>query len=207
MKLEKIIKSALYEEVAENLNLYYNTDIFMRRTEIQKDAQQADVEAEEEPAEEEPAEEPEEEQPEESVAYRNSMLNEETFRTKTSGMLKVEDDEARTIKSLDDLLAYINRQVGENGSPIINDLIVEVTRALVDKVGVDEMKKLVYKGDKINAVIDYGPARDDSVGFEITKNIGVDDVSISLRMDGKIQQSFNENVFNQKLIIFINELK
>ena len=202
MKLEKIIKSALYEEVAENLNLYYNTDIFMRRTEIQKDAQQADVEAEEQPAEE-----PEEEQPEESVAYRNSMLNEETFRTKTSGMLKVEDDEARTIKSLDDLLAYINRQVGENGSPIINDLIVEVTRALVDKVGVDEMKKLVYKGDKINAVIDYGPARDDSVGFEITKNIGVDDVSISLRMDGKIQQSFNEEIFNQKLIIFINELK
>lgn len=204
MKLNKIIRSALYEDEAEALNLYYSSDIFIRRTEQQKDAAREPEETEE-PAEEE--EEQAEEQAEEAVEYRNSLLTEETFRTKTSGVIQVEDADARTIKTLDDLLAYINRQRGENGQQIINDLVVEAVRALVDGSTADELKKLIYSGDKINAVIDYGPSKDDSVGFEITKNIGVDDVSLSLRLDGNIQENFNKNVFNQKLIIFINELK
>ena len=206
MKLNKIIKQALYEEQEGSLRIFYSTDIFLRRTE--KQMEQPIEEPEEEPTEE-PAEEPAaEEEPEESVDIRGALLTEETFRTKTEGTITVPDEDAKTILTLGDLLAYVNRQTDDSGNQIINDLIIEIISALHNPNMQDQLEQLIFKGDKINATIDYGFSIEDSIGLQINKNIGVDEASLVLRQNGSATSGrFNPNVFQQKIAnIFLPEL-
>ena len=233
MRLSSIIKEALYEEVESKMKLFYKTDIFMRRTDAQMQAKKEDEEEEpelEEPDEEEievpeeegegeegedeegeDEEEEEEEGVEESVKkFRGSLLNEETFRTKTEGVINVLHDEARNIKILPHLLGFINRQTDPNtGKQIINDLVVEVVSTIVNE-GADAeiLKSLIFKDDKINVTVNYGTEqKENSVGFEITKNIGVQDVTLTLLMEDKPQQSFSLNSFNSKLNLLQMDLR
>lgn len=219
MKLSSIIKEALYEEAESKMKLFYSTDIFMRRTDAQREAQKETKEPE---VEEEPVEEPEEtEEPEEEPAedeefgdsvqkYRDSLLNEETFRTKTEGVIPVSYDEARNIKILPHLLGFINRQVDEGtGKQIINDLVVEIVSTMVTE-GTDAeiLKELIFKGDKINVTINYGTEKkENSVGFEITKNVGIEDITLTLLMEDKPQQTFSLNAFNSKLNLLQMDLR
>ena len=232
MRLSSIIKEALYEEVESKMKLFYKTDIFMRRTEAQMQAKKEDEEEEpelEEPDEEEievPEEEEgegeegedeedeegeEEEDVEESVKkFRGSLLNEETFRTKTEGVINVSHDEARNIKILPHLLGFINRQTDPNtGKQIINDLVVEVVSTIVNEgANAEILKSLIFKDDKINVTVNYGTEqKENSVGFEITKNIGVEEVTLTLLMEDKPQQSFSLNSFNSKLNLLQMDLR
>lgn len=210
MKLNSIIREALYEETESKMNLFYSTDIFMRRTEAQKDAQK---EEEAEPEEAEPEEEEEEVEDEfgEGVkSYRDNLLNEETFRTKTEGTIPVSYDEARNIKTLPHLLGFINRQVDEEtGKNIINDLVVEIVSTMVTEGPNSEiLKELIYKGDKINVTINYGTEKkENSVGFEITKNVDVEEITLTLLMEDKPQQAFSLNSFNSKLNLLQMDLR
>lgn len=215
MKLNSIIREALYEETESKMNLFYSTDIFMRRTEAQKDAQK---EEEAEPEETEQTEEPEEGGEEEIEdefgegvkRYRDNLLNEETFRTKTEGVIPVSYEEARNIKTLPHLLGFINRQVDEKtGKNIINDLVVEIVSTMVTEGPNSEiLKELIYKGDKINVTINYGTEKkENSVGFEITKNIDVEEITLTLLMEDKPQQAFSLNSFNSKLNLLQMDLR
>lgn len=222
MNLNSIIREALYEETESKMKLFYSTDIFMRRTDAQKDAQKEEDEEPEEIEDEEPeAEESEEEAGEEEETpeeefgesvkkFRENLLTEETFRTKTEGEIPVSYDEARNIKVLPHLLGFINRQVDESsGRQIINDLVVEIVSTMVTE-GADAeiLKELIYKGDKINVTINYGTEKqENSAGFEITKNVGVDDVTLTLLMEDKPQQTFSLNAFNSKLNLLQMDLR
>lgn len=219
MKLSSIIKEALYEETDSKMKLFYSTDIFMRRTDAQREAQKEE-DAEPEEVEDEPVEEPEEPEAEEPAedeefgdsvqSYRAGLLNEETFRTKTEGVIPVSYDEARNIKILPHLLGFINRQVDEvTGKQIINDLVVEIVSTMVTEgMNAEILKELIYKGDKINVTINYGTEqKENSVGFEITKNVGVEDVTLTLLMEDKPQQTFSLNAFNSKLNLLQMDLR
>ncbi len=221
MKLNNIIREALYEEVESKMKLFYKTDIFMRRTEAQIQAQKEDedeeVEEFEEPEPEETEEEEteeeetEEEEVEENVKkFRETLLNEETFRTKTEGVINVSYDEARNIKILSDLLGFINRQVDETtGKQIINDLVVEIVSTIVNEGAEAEiLENLIYKSDKISVIINYGTGqKENSVGFEITKNINVEDITLTLLMEDKPQESFSLKSFNSKLNLLQMDLR
>ena len=212
MKLNSIIREALYEETESKMKLFYSTDIFMRRTDAQRDAQkEEDEEPEEiEEPETEEAETPEEEFGESVKKFRENLLTEETFRTKTGGVIPVSYDEARNIKILPHLLGFINRQVDKStGRQIINDLVVEIVSTMVTE-GADAeiLQELIYKGDKINVTINYGTEqKENSVGFEITKNVGVQDVTLTLLMEDKPQQNFSLNSFNSKLNLLQMDLR
>ena len=222
MRLSSIIKEALYEEVESKMKLFYKTDIFMRRTDAQIQAAKKEEEEPEleEPDEEElqvPEEEPEEEGEEEDEdveesikKFRGSLLNEETFRTKTEGVINLSHDEARTIKILPDLLGFLERQEDPNtGDQIINELTSEIVSAIVNE-GADAeiLKSLIFKDDKINVTVNYGTEqKENSVGFEITKNLGVQDVTLTLLMEDKPQQSFSLNSFNSKLNLLQMDLR
>lgn len=209
MKLSSIIKEALYEEAESKMKLFYSTDIFMRRTDAQREAQKETKEPE---VEEEPEKEPAEDEGfgDSVQKYRDSLLNEETFRTKTEGVIPVSYDEARNIKILPHLLGFINRQVDKGtGKQIINDLVVEIVSTMVTE-GTDAeiLKELIFKGDKINVTINYGTEKkENSVGFEITKNVGIEDITLTLLMEDKPQQIFSLNAFNSKLNLLQMDLR
>lgn len=208
MRLNKIIKQALYEEESGTLNVFYSTDIFLRRTDGQietKKEKKKEAEAEQE------GEEETEETPEEStkdLSYHDSLLNEETFRTKTEGQISVPEDDAKTILTLNDLLAYVNRQSDDSGNQIINDMIIEIINSYIDPNMQDQLETLIFKADKINATIDYGFSKEDSVGLQLNKNMGVEDVSLVLRQNGApASGKFNPEIFKQKIAnIFLPEL-
>lgn len=195
MKLNNIIRQALYEEANSTLKVFYSTDIFLRRTEVQ-----------ERPEETEKPEKPEGAQ-EESTKETKEGLNEETFRTKAEGIIEVENSEAKTILTLNDLLAFINRN-RSNGKEIINDVVVEAIHASIDPNRAEELKELIWKNDKINATIDYGFEKENSVGLQLNKNMGVDEISLIMRMDGKSTGPLNKEIFNQKIMkVLLPEIK
>lgn len=209
MKLNRIIKETLYEEKDTSLNIFYSSDIFVRRTENQMQAKKEEDQPEpeeEQPEEEQPEEQPEEQ--EESVSTRDTLLAEETFRSKTEGVIEVPDEDAKTILTLSDLLAYVNRLTDKSGKQIISDLVVEIVEAMSEGAMDNELSSLVFKGDKINAIIDYGIEKEDSVGFQLNKNSGVEDISLVMRQNSAaITGNFNKDFFKRKITnIFLPEI-
>lgn len=196
MKFGSIISETLFEEKQEKMKIFHSSDILIRRTESQIQAK----------TEEEQPEDQEQPEVEESTSIRNELLTEETFRSKSQGLINVPEDEARTILTLDDLLAYLNRQK-VNGKEIINELIIEIINVLVEG-STEQVEELIFKSDKINFTMDYGFGLDDSIGLQLNKNLGVDEASLVIRKNGSpAAGKFDPNLFKQKITtIFLPEL-
>ena len=192
MKFGSIMKETLFEEKQEKMKIFYSSDILIRRTENQI---QAKTEQESE----------EEVQAQESTSIRDELLTEETFRSKSEGMINVPENEARTILTLDDLLAYVSRQK-VNGKEIINELIIEIINVLTEGQP-QQVEELIFKSDKINFTLDYGFNTDDSIGLQLNKNLGVDEASLVIRKNGSpAAGKFDPNLFKQKITtIFLPE--
>lgn len=193
MKFGNIMKETLFEEKQEKMKIFYSSDILIRRTENQI---QSETEQDSE----------EEVQAQESTSIRNELLTEETFRSKSEGMINVPESEARTILTLDDLLVYISRQK-VSGKEIINELIIEVINVLIEGQP-QQVEELIFKSDKINFTLDYGFNTDDSIGLQLNKNLGVDEASLVIRKNGSpAAGKFDPNLFKQKITtIFLPEL-
>ena len=107
-------------------------------------------------------------------------------------------------------MGFINRQVDETtGKQIINDLVVEIVSTIVNEGAEAEiLENLIYKSDKISVIINYGTEqKENSVGFEITKNINVEDITLTLLMEDKPQESFSLKSFNSKLNLLQMDLR
>ncbi len=137
------------------------------------------------------------------------MEGKETFRVKTKGVYSVPNDDAKTILTLEDLLAYVDRIRDDAGNEITNELTIEIVRAITSNEDVsEEVSKLLQRNDKINLIIDYGFSEEDSIGLQLNKNSGVDDASLVMRQNGSpVSGQFNPEMFKTKITnIFLKEI-
>ena len=205
-----IVENVLNEKADESkLKIFYNSDIFLRRTEQQRKRAEEKAREARKPDEEET--ETEEETQEESVEETTFPLMEgkETFRVKTKGVYSVPNDDAKTILTLEDLLAYVDRIRDDAGNEITNELTIEIVRAMTSNEDVsEEISKLLQRNDKINLIIDYGFSEEDSIGLQLNKNSGVDDASLVMRQNGSpVSGQFNPEMFKTKITnIFLKEI-
>lgn len=202
-KVSDLIDQVLYEKKQQkSTSIFYNIDVFIQ-------------EFKEEPIEE-PAEQPEgitgEEpvQQEESTKEKRlivSVLNEEIFKFKSEGVLKVPIEEAKSIITLEDILAYMNK-VDTEQNDIINDLVIETILNLIEPETQQNAQEILNEGDKLNIMIDYGFDKEDSIGIQISKNPGSKVATLLLRKDGKpMNGPFDVTIFNNTIAnIFLKEL-
>jgi len=219
-KLQSVINEVLYEASEKNLKIFYKTDVFIQDFE--------EPEGKEEP--EEPVEEPVVAEPEapivqqpvpaqatvgsqvvaqEETKEKEKPLTEDIFKSKTEGTITVELEKAKTILTLDDLLEYLENQKSEEGNQILDELTVEIIKSLADATTEKVVSDILHKGDKCNVTLDYGFDEQDSIGFQISKNAGVDLATMIMRKDGNpMTGAFNLAVFNQTITgVFLKEVQ
>lgn len=209
MKLKNIIDNVLYEKVTKGLKIFYTTDIFIREREEQPEETPPEDTAA--PTPEGEATPPEGGAPESGASKPvapKQEVEKTTFRAKSSGEELVANEKAKTILTIDDLLAYIDRQTDASGKKIINELVVEVVLALIEDNPQLNLEDLLHESDKLNVMVDYGFDKEDSIGFQITKNSGVNVASLIMRRDGSpLAGKFNPTVFNQTITnVFLKEI-
>lgn len=217
-KLSNLIEEVLYEKSSQkSLKCFYDVRIFLQ--EFEKDIPPEEPAQQEQPpqevpapAPEVPAEEPvapEQEELAASTQEKEKPLNEEIFKVNTEGTLVVEAKKAKNILTLNDLLAYMNREEDERGREIFNDLVVETILALAGEETQKSVEEILDEGDRMNVIVDYGFDEDDSIGFQVNKNPGVKMATLIMRKDGAPFGSgqFNMAIFNQTLTnIFVKEV-
>ena len=216
-KLQSIINEVLYKATEKNLKILYKTDIFIQDFE--------EPEGKEEP--EEPIEEPVVAEPEapvvppaqptvgsqiiaqEETKKKEKQLTEDIFKSKTEGTATVELEKAKTILTLDDLLEHLENQKDEEDKQILDELTVEIIKSLADATTEKVVSDILHKGDKCNVTLDYGFDEQDSIGFQISKNAGVDLATMIMRKDGDpMTGAFNLAVFNQTITgVFLKEVQ
>lgn len=218
-KLQSLIREVLYEEKEKNLKIIYNTDIFIQDfQDEEKPKEETPEEPEAEPVAaqpvvQEPAVEPaattQPVAPVESVEQENNLIVEDIFKSKTEGSVVVVQEKAKTILTLNDLLEYLEDEKSEDENQILNDIAVEIVKSLSDADTKDIVSDVLHKGDKCNITLDYGFDEKDSIGFQISKNAGVDLATMIMRKDSEpMTGPFNLQVFNQTITgVFLKEIQ
>jgi len=213
--LKSLIKEVLYEQKEKQLKVFYNVDIFLQDFKEQgQEEQPAPVQQEQPPeGEQPPAEQPPapegEAPPTESTNKKEIMLAEDIFKTKGQGSIVVPKEKAITILTLNDLLEFLDDQNTDNGTSVINDLVIEAIKSLSGQNTQQALEDILNKGDKLNIILDYGFDKDDSIGLQVNKNPGVDLATMIMRKDGEpMTGKFNLQVFNQTITsVFLKEIK
>jgi len=218
-KLSSLIKEVLYEEKEKNLKIYYTTDVFIQEFPDEE-------EPEEEPEQQAPAPEApapaapaaptapevaggEQAPPVEATKEKENLIVEEIFKSKTQGEITVTQDEAKSILTLNDLLEYLEDKKDGDERQIVNDLTVEVIKALSGQETDQAVQEVLNKGDKCNITLDYGFDKEDSIGLQVSKNPGVNLATMIMRKDGSpMTGNFNLQVFNQTITsVFLKEIQ
>lgn len=215
-KLQSIINEVLYEATEKNLKIFFKTDVFIQ------DFKEPEEEEEEEPVTTEPVitepVAPIAQQPatvgsqviaQEETEEKEKLLTEDIFKSKTEGIDTIKQEKAKTILTLDDLLEYLENQKDDEGNRILDELTVEIIKSLADATTEKVVSDILHKGDKCNVTLDYGFDEQDSIGFQISKNAGVDLATMIMRKDGDpMTGAFNLAVFNQTITgVFLKEIQ
>lgn len=125
---------------------------------------------------------------------------------KDKGVINIPKDKALNILSLNDLLATLQ----QGNTKIINELVSEIILALSGQKTENVIQDLLKENDKCNITLDYGLAKDDSIGVQVSKNKSVESASLIMRKDGSVFGSgkFNKAVFDQTIRnVFLKEIK
>lgn len=219
-KIKYLIDEILYEKKIKNIKVFYNVDIFIQDFENEEE--------EEKPTQNKnPENQPQQPPPEatpasatdtvppptpdiavESSKNKGKIITEDIFKERSEGTFEVPVEKAKTILTLNDLIAYLNRHKDDNGKAIINDLVQEAIMSLTGQNTENAIEDILHEGDKMNITIDYGFDVDDSIGLQISKNPGVKMATVVMRQDGKpFSGAFNLAIFNQTITnVFLKEM-
>ena len=216
--LSNVISEVLYEEKNKSLKLFYKVDVLVQNFPEEEPEEEPKEEPTEQPAPEAPAPAPAAPTTPQTAAATpaqgitastkedaKKLITEEVFKSKSNGEISIPQEEAENIQTMDDLLDYLSDKKEENGQ-IINDLVIEIilTLAGLGQKGVDDV---INKGDKVIVDLDYGFAKDDSIGIKVNKLSGSDTATLAIKKDGKILPGpFVAANFNKYLLYYRNAL-
>lgn len=208
-KVSDLIDQVLYEKKQQKSTfIFYNMDVFIQEFK-EEPAEEPQPEPEVQPEQPEgiTGEEPQQEESTKEKRLIVSVLNEEIFKFKSEGVISVPIKEAKSIITLEDVLAYMNR-VDTEKNDIINDLVIETILNLINPETQQNAQEILNEGDKLNVMIDYGFDKEDSIGIQISKNPGSQVATLLLRKDGKpMNGPFDVTIFNNTIAnIFLKEL-
>ena len=180
--IKNLIDVVLYEK-KDNLKIFYDVDIFLKRN-----IQVA-------PETEEPEEEPYADEIEEDT------LNEEVLQLKRNGVLELNEKEGEDILTLNDLIGFLTRKkIG--GKSLLDPITSEVILIMGESSDSgQQIQDVIEEEDKIDITIDYGLTKFNSIGLKLNKRPNTNAVSFLMRKDGKNLGPFNIKLFENQLLV------
>lgn len=226
--VKQLIDQVILEVKSDSLKLFYEVDVFIQefKDKEKEDAELAPAAGTAVPVPPTPvATTPPDNTippPAESFDEEGNLLTEAIFKNKAAGELIVPKEDALNIQTIQDLIEYLSdkkvekqsavqKVLGKKGSvaggKIISPEVQEVISILVGN-GNQELADIIDKGDKVIIDVDYGPERENSIGFKVNKNAGTEVFSIMMKQNGKILPGkFDQSLINRQILYFRNSLE